>query len=132
MALSGMSTMQQVEENLAVAKDPISLSDADKAAIASHLDRLKEMADLYCSGCEYCLPCHNEVRIPHIFQIYNSARVYDLWDRAKAEYAEIGVSQWVKGKKGDGCVECGACEEKCPQHLPIIKQLKEAHAALAE
>jgi predicted aldo/keto reductase-like oxidoreductase len=47
LALSGMSTMQQVEQNVQVASDPVSLSAADQASIAQHLDRLKKMADLY-------------------------------------------------------------------------------------
>jgi len=54
MALSGMSTMQQVEENLATANDTVTLSPADQAAIQEQLARLKAMADLYCTGCGYC------------------------------------------------------------------------------
>jgi len=131
VALSGMSTMQQVEENLATAADPVSLSEADKAAIAEHLERLHKMADLYCSGCNYCQPCPQEVNIPLIFGSYNLARVYGLWDTAREGYKQIGVLPWLKGKKGDACSECGICEDKCPQKLPIRRQLAEAHAALS-
>jgi predicted aldo/keto reductase-like oxidoreductase len=130
LALSGMSTMQQVEENLATAADATSLSAADQAAIEEHLQRLKSMAELYCSGCGYCLPCPNEVKIPDIFRNYNMGRVYGLWDVAKNGYHAIGASQWNQGNKADACVECGECEPKCPQKLQIIEQLKVAHTAL--
>lgn len=130
VALSGMSTMAQVEENLATAADPVSLSEADVAAIEEHLARLKQMADLYCSGCGYCLPCPNEVKIPTIFGLYNTGRVYGLWDVARGGYAQIGTNEWNKGARADACVECGECEEKCPQRIPIRAQLQEAHKAL--
>jgi predicted aldo/keto reductase-like oxidoreductase len=128
VALSGMGTMQMVEENLAVTSDEISLSEADRAAIEEQLERLARMADLYCTGCSYCMPCPNEVNIPFIFQKYNEARVYGLWEPACASYQQW---LWVSGKPADACVECGECEEKCPQHIPIRRQLAEAHQALS-
>ena len=132
LALSGMSTMEQVEENLAVTSDPSPLSTADKAAIDAHLVNLKKMADLYCSGCGYCLPCPQEVTIPKIFSYFNMGRVYGLWDVARSQYDNIGRHPWTKGAKADACVDCGQCEEKCPQHLPIRQQLAEALAALGK
>lgn len=132
VALSGMSTMQQVQENVVTAADPVSLDAADQAAIADHLQRLKKMADLYCTGCGYCMPCEGaHVAIPSIFSKYNLGRVYGLWDKAREQYASIGKVPWEKGALADACAECGKCEEKCPQKLPIRAQLKEAHAALA-
>ena len=127
VALSGMSTMQQVTENLATAAEEISLTAEEKAAIDEHLERLKNMADLYCTGCSYCMPCPQEVNIPHIFQKYNEARVYGLWEAASEAYRNW---RWVSGKPADDCVECGECEAKCPQHIPIREQLQEAHEAL--
>ena len=129
VALSGMSTMQQVEENIATASDQVSLSPEDRAAIEEQLERLSHMADLYCTGCGYCMPCPNEVNIPHIFQKYNEARVYGLWEPARASYQEW---RWVSGKQADACLECGECEDKCPQNIPIREQLKEAHEALSK
>ncbi|MBI3944616.1 MAG: aldo/keto reductase [Armatimonadetes bacterium] len=129
VALSGMSTMQHVEENFATAADPVSLSEADKQAIQEHLERMKKMAELYCSGCEYCLPCPNDVSIPAIFAAYNVGRVYGLWGAARSRYAAIG--RGGKGAKADACLECGVCEEKCPQMLRIPEQLKAAHRELA-
>jgi len=131
VALSGMSTMQQVEENLVTASDPVSLSEEDRAAIDEHLVRLKKMADLYCTGCGYCQPCPADVAIPKIFHRYNRGRVYGLWEAARRDYAQLGID-WDKGNKADACTECGECEEKCPQHIPIRQQLKEAHEALSK
>lgn len=132
MALSGMSTMQQVEENLATASDTVSLSDEDRGAIEQHLERLKAMADLYCTGCRYCMPCEDAgVDISRIFAEFNRGRVYGLWDHARKAYAQIGKAAWSKGKPADACVGCGKCEDKCPQHIEIRKQLAEAHAALS-
>jgi len=133
MALSGMSTMQQVEENIATAGDDVALSEADRQAIDEHLERLAAMAKLYCTGCGYCTPCPSEVNIPGIFGIFNHARVYGLWEHARKAYARIQKSPGGKrGRPADACSDCGTCEEKCPQNLPIRRQLKEAHEALAD
>jgi hypothetical protein len=126
VALSGMSTMQHVVENVATTSDAVTLSDEERQAIEEHLQRLKEMAELYCTGCEYCMPCPQDVAIPYIFQKYNEARVYGLWEPAVEAYAN-----WRrKDNRADACIECGECEEKCPQHIPIREQLQEAHEAL--
>lgn len=126
VALSGMGTMAMVDENAAIAADPVSLSDEQRRAIDSHLTRLKSMADLYCTGCQYCMPCDVKVNVAGIFANYNLGRVYGLWDVAKARYADI-----VRNNQGaDNCVQCYHCLEKCPQHLDIPRQLAEAHAAM--
>ena len=131
LALSGMSTMEQVDENIAITSDEISLSDADVAVIDEHLVRLKKMADLYCTGCKYCLPCEAAaVDIPRVFDLYNHARVWGMWDHAKLHYNLIGKNENDKYTDGSACTECGECEEKCPQNIPIRQQLKEAHKAL--
>ena len=130
VALSGMSTMQMVEENVVTAADAISLTDEDKALIRDHVERLAEMAKLYCTGCKYCQPCPMEVNIPHIFELYNLGQVYGLWEYAKDNYATFPDSAWIGGKQADACIECGECETKCPQNIQIREQLKAAHAAL--
>lgn len=128
VALSGMSTMQHVLENTHVAAEEVALTAEHRQLIEQHLDRLQKMASLYCTGCNYCKPCPNEVDIPGVFQRYNMARVYGLWELARADYAGL------MGQKhaADQCIQCGECEPKCPQHLEIRKQMEEAHAALAQ
>ena len=129
-AISGMSTIQQVEENAAIAEKAVMLSKDDLTAINSHLDNLKRMADLYCTGCGYCIPCPQGVSIPRIFELYNQARVYDIWDISRETYGWIGTTEWEPGEQADACTECGECEEKCPQNIPIRKQLAESHIML--
>jgi hypothetical protein len=131
IALSGMSTMQQVEENVETAAGQAALSPEDLKAIDRQLAKLQKMADLYCTGCDYCIPCPNEVNIPRIFGIYNQARVYGLWDHAKRRYGNLRKTAPKNGMAADACTECAECEEKCPQNIPIREQLKEAHQALA-
>lgn len=76
------------------------------------------------------MPCPNDVNIPLNFRIMNYHRVYNLTDYARQEYSNIGTNEWSKGKKADECIECGLCEEKCPQKIEIRKQLKETAKAL--
>ena len=126
VALSGMSTLEQVVENLAIASDPVPLTVADEEAVRDHLARLQKMADLYCTGCRYCLPCAHGVDIPGIFEQFNLGRVYGVWEHARRSYRWLLDSK----KSADYCSECGECEAKCPQQISIRAQLKEAHAAL--
>ncbi|NQU41688.1 aldo/keto reductase [bacterium] len=130
LALSGMSMMQQVEENVQVTTDSTPLSKKDKTIIAEQLERLASMADLYCTGCLYCMPCPSHVNIARIFQLYNQGRVYGIWDHARRAYRSMMNAP--EGKRSDvsACTECAACETQCPQNIPIRQQLKQAHEAL--
>jgi predicted aldo/keto reductase-like oxidoreductase len=131
VALSGMSTLQMVEENVATAADAVSLTAEDRGAIEEHVKRLAEMEKLYCTGCKYCQPCPQNVNIPYIFEMYNLGQVYGLWTVARDNYAKFPEMRWIGGAQADACIECGVCEEKCPQHIQIREQLKAAHAALS-
>ncbi len=130
VALSGMSTMEQVEENAATASRGGILSAEEQARIRSTAEENQKFMDLYCTGCRYCMPCPHEVNIPRVFEAMNLSRVWGLEKPARAMYAEIGTNPWVKGRKADACEECGQCEEKCPQKIPVIAQLRESRRAL--
>lgn len=129
VALSGMNTVEMVEENVATAGVETPLTEDEMRRIAAMIEENRRLAELYCTGCEYCLPCPNKVAIPEIFRLMNLHRVWGLTDAARERYAELGSAD----PPGDAsaCVECGQCEEKCPQKIPIIEQLKESHRALA-
>ena len=132
VALSGMSERAHVEENLAVCDAQVALGDDDRAAIAEHMGRLQKMAELYCTACGYCMPCEPAgVGIPAVFGAYNLGRVYGLWDAARAAYAHVARHGEGRNRTAEACTQCGACEQKCPQNIPIRKQLAEAHDALA-
>ena len=129
-ALSGMGSMAMVEENVATASNDSQLSPQEVAVINASMEENKKLADLYCTGCNYCMPCPSGVNIPLNFRLMNYHKVYNLTDYAKEQYKQIGKVEWMKGKGADACIECGKCEKKCPQHIPIIKQLKETQKAL--
>ncbi len=131
VAISGMSDIKQVEENVAVADDDSAIPESILMDMKEQLVRLRKMADLYCTGCGYCLPCPEVVVISRIFELYNQARVYDIHETSREAYSQIGKVPWEPGKTADACVECGACEAKCPQKIEIRKQLKDAHKVLA-
>jgi predicted aldo/keto reductase-like oxidoreductase len=135
-AMSGMSTMQQVEENCATANEAGPLSEAERQAVLRMLEENKRLAELYCTGCAYCLPCPQGVGIPQCFSAMILFKVWGLRDLARQHYRNLqnGQVRWQEQvvKAADACVECGECEEKCPQKIPIRQQLKETHAALAE
>jgi len=132
MALSGMSDMNMVKENFEIASRTGHLTEEELAQIKTMMEENKNLAKLYCTGCNYCKPCPQGIDIAYLFEIMNRYRVYDLKEHAKAAYLEMmnGWS-WIKSKDASKCIACGECEKKCPQKLPIIKQLAETHAALA-
>jgi len=131
VALSGMSTIQMVEENAATASREEPLSANERAAIARAMDQMAALAELYCTGCGYCMPCPNDVNIPENFKYMNYYRVYGLAEYARQAYAQLGrPGSWIKGLKAEACVRCGECEPKCPQHIPIMKQLEEVAETL--
>jgi hypothetical protein len=128
-AISGMSTLEMVEQNVATASNVAPLSAEEVAGINGAMIENKKLSDLYCTGCNYCLPhCPNEVNISRAFQAMNYLRVYGLGDFARQHYDAIG-SEWVKGAKADACIQCGECEQHCPQGINIRQQLEEVQAA---
>lgn len=133
VALSGMSTMEQVKENLATAETAGVLSDADRAQIAKNLDEVKALSDLYCTGCNYCMPCPHGIDIPRNFELMNYYRVWGLKDYAKECYARLKerkVDDSIVEAWAAACTQCGECEPKCPQNIPIPEQMKEVAATL--
>jgi predicted aldo/keto reductase-like oxidoreductase len=123
-ALSGMSAMAHVEENVATASRGEPLSEGEVAAIETAMDERKELAKLYCTGCRYCMPCPHDVDIPACFQAMITDKVYGFTTQAEHQYDWIAKRQ-NPAKQADGCTQCGVCESKCPQHIPIREQLKE-------
>ncbi|MDR0456849.1 MAG: aldo/keto reductase [Treponema sp.] len=131
IALSGISTTEQLEENARVADNTSPLSAEELDRVNAMMQENERLAGLYCTGCRYCMPCPEGINIPEIFTIMNYHRVYQITDFAKGAYAEIGKVPWKNFKNAAACSECGQCEGKCPQSLPIRKQLKETHETLA-
>jgi predicted aldo/keto reductase-like oxidoreductase len=130
VALSGMNSVEMVEENAATASRESALSEDERQAIVEALAENRRLAELYCTGCGYCMPCPNGVNIPENFRLMNLHRVWGLTGPARDRYQRFGPDRENNLNAG-ACVECGQCEPKCPQKIAIIEQLKETHSALA-
>ena len=130
VALSGMSTMEQVVENIATAdRSAPGILTADNLAL---IDRVREayrgLSPIPCTSCRYCMPCPNGVEIPRIFQMYNDSIMYD--DVRMGQFRYQAADMLKEEQRADQCTECGECLEACPQEIPIPEWLKKAHALL--
>jgi len=124
-ALSGMGDMQMLEGNLKVGnmKEPMSEDDFRKAAVM--MEELKKFSDLYCTGCDYCLPCPKDINISHIFNAYTYHNVYGLSEEAKKMWSPQHSAALAD------CTNCGICNEKCPQGIKVMEKLQEVSEVLA-
>ncbi|MDR2899472.1 MAG: aldo/keto reductase [Clostridiales bacterium] len=128
--LSGMTTMEQLKENIALFSRedfaPNCLSDKEKDILLRAKVAYEALIGVPCTKCEYCLPCPQGINIPGIFSRYNDGTMFGDFSQPKRSYMLFSNSN----PAADKCVECGACESKCPQHIKIIEELKVAHEAL--
>ena len=129
VVLSGMSAMEQVTENLACAGQglPGSLAPEELAVVEAMRDEFASRVKIPCTGCRYCMPCPNGVDIPQCFEYYNQAHAYDAKAKATGVYLWALNGSFSGGVPGFAscCVQCGECEDKCPQGLPIRKYLRD-------
>lgn len=130
LALSGMTTMEQVVENTKIADRATAgiLSDKELEIIDKVRETYQGLRPVPCTGCAYCMPCPNGVDIPHIFRIYNDAMMYNDMKTGKFHYQMPDLLK--EEQRGDKCIECGQCLDACPQSIEIPDFLKKAHTAL--
>ncbi len=131
-ALSGMSSIEQVRENLLWASKTAELNNDEIDSAVQVMTELKKKGEIRCTGCKYCMPCPQEVNIPLIlkFQIYHD--VYEMQNFAREKYDRIGKDPWYPGKPASACTECGECEDKCPQDISIVERLAECRKLFEE
>ena len=124
VVLSGMSSMQQVNENIGSAERSgvTSLSENDLALIDQVREIYRKLSPIPCTNCGYCMPCPNGVHIPHAFICYNDSIIYNDPQTPRLHYFSQPQHKWA-----DNCIECLECHEKCPQEIPISQWLKKAH-----
>ena len=121
--LSGMTHEDQMEDNIATFRNFEPLSEEEKATVAEVTKIMLDIEQIGCTACRYCVDgCPMKISIPDVFRAFNTNKLYGEDFRPKAFYRGLLRTH---GKASD-CVECGQCECVCPQHLPIIKLLKEA------
>ena len=121
--LSGMSTMEQLDQNLELfsREDLPVLTDEENALIAQAADLYRTLIKYPCTECKYCQPCPNGVLIPRIIRYYNDWCAYEHNPKLKEEYLV-----WQdESEHASNCIKCGACEEHCPQHLPVMQIMDE-------
>ena len=129
VVLSGMTTMQQVIENLDSAdrSGEGTLTEEELILVDRVREEYRRLVPIPCTSCKYCMPCPNSVEIAAIFEYYNDAIIYDNPRTPRFLYRNLS-----EDKQAHNCIECFECEEKCPQGISISEQLKKANAWLAE
>ena len=126
--LSGMNTSEQVAENIAIASADPSLTEKEIEFYEKARKIYKSREQIACTACEYCLPCTVEINIPKVFSMWNNAYLYDEAEKSKKAYQE-----YLKdGVNPEACIECGKCENICPQSLEIIEGLRQANEFLSK
>ena len=126
VVLSGMSTMEQVEDNLKTFVDFKPLSEEESKGIDEIVNIINSRVQNGCTGCSYCMPCPAGVNIPKNFRVWNTYHMYQSYDAVKWNW-ETEMKDCEKAKN---CVECGMCEAACPQALNIREDLKRAQEDL--
>ncbi len=128
--LSGMSSMEQVRENVKIAsKNHVgTLSRQDLALYAEARQFYRTRTKVNCTQCGYCTPCSQNIPIPFVLELYNDAYVFNAVENSQWMYS-IFVR---RENQADKCNECGECEEKCPQKIPIAECMKKAHVLLSK
>ena len=119
VVLSGMSTMEQVEDNLATFSNFVPVNEEEKALLAETAQAIINDALIPCTGCRYCSDCPQELDIPKLLNIYGDY----LLSRTPFSLAPVG--QLPDEKKPGACIGCGACMQRCPQGIEIPKLLTE-------
>ncbi|RLC67451.1 MAG: aldo/keto reductase [Chloroflexi bacterium] len=139
VVLSGMSTMAQVEENVALASaSGIGVLTEEELALYDQVRRkYRELTVIPCTKCGYCMPCPQDIDIPGNFAAYNDGITFDKPDAARGLYEWWKYAYEVQGNfdhdiRAANCIQCGECEAKCPQGIPISKWMPVIHQALGE
>jgi predicted aldo/keto reductase-like oxidoreductase len=128
MALSGMSNMAQVLQNVDLAgeAEANSLTENERNIIIEVTAIYRRMMKVDCTSCAYCMPCPHGVNIPMNFSLYNDMFMF------KDPELNIMLYNYMlpPEQRASACTECGECEEVCPQHIAIIHDLKAVHETL--
>jgi hypothetical protein len=122
MVLSGMSNLEQMQDNLSYMKDFKPLSEREKAAVDQVCGIFRNLGAIPCTACRYCTDgCPKHISIPDLFSCMNAKQIFKDWNQ-DWYYNEVYTKN--AGKASD-CIKCGKCEKTCPQHLPIRKLLED-------
>lgn len=125
--LSGMSNLEQMEDNLSYMKDFRPLNAHEQQAIRKAQEAINGVKSIPCTACHYCTGgCPKQIPIPEIFAARNRQLVWGQLQEGQAAYDQLAA----KGNVASDCIGCGQCERACPQQIKVIQRLKECAAAL--
>lgn len=124
--LSGMSNMNQVEDNLKTFRDFKVLSEEEEKAVDKVVEIIRSRVQNGCTGCRYCMPCPAGVDIPGCFSAWNTYHMYQNYYAVNWKWEqEMGEAHQAKN-----CIKCGKCEKACPQKISIRKDLEKVQEDL--
>lgn len=126
MVLSGMTTLEQVEDNTSYMQDFVPLTEEEMNMCLKVAEMINEERPIDCTACRYCTEgCPQQIRIPDYFKMYNRLK-QTVSQGTINRIHEQQYNEFVKNNAHPSeCLECGQCEDACPQHLPIIQYLKD-------
>lgn len=134
VVLSGMNVEEHIEENIRVASTatPGSLSQSELHALNNIRLEFERNIKVNCTGCSYCMPCPFGVDIPYCFAMYNSKSMFGGLPPVFHYLSGTSGSKSSSGtvSRASQCQNCGACEKRCPQHIPIRKHLKDVSSTM--
>ena len=129
VVLSGMNREDHIRENLRIADEahPNSLSERELELVSRAAETYRGLMRAGCTGCRYCMPCPSGVDIPSCFELHNGAHIFGDKQVARIMYLlrQGGLGDFGESGFASQCVECGECEEKCPQGLRVSELLKD-------
>jgi predicted aldo/keto reductase-like oxidoreductase len=129
ITLSGMSAMEHVQQNVEFAERSAvgMLTDQELELIAKVREKYDELCPIPCTQCRYCMPCPNGVDIPRNFATFNDGVMYNAFGEARRRYSHMDPDI-----QASACIECGTCEDLCPQNIPIRQWMPLVDAVLGE
>lgn len=120
VVLSGMSNMEQVEDNIKTFDSFHPLNEQEQKTVAKVVEAIRARVKNGCTGCQYCMPCPFGVDIPRNFAVWNEHAMYQNDRHARYMYQTVLTEE----QRADHCQKCGACETKCPQKISIRADLQ--------
>lgn len=123
--LSGMTLTEHLEDNIRTFTDLKPLSEAELKTVVTALNVYRKVVTVPCTDCRYCLPCPAGVNIPRIFGLYNQAKAIGSRAGFRLVYDRLPEEEQIAS-----CVDCGACEKKCPQKIRIPTELRKIDAEM--